>query len=741
LAVLEAQLAWHARHVAPLLVELARAGFASETALAREPAAPGPYGEVLRLLRWLGQTLLAELRARQHGVRAECSDQELARLTERLKRSLPDCQAATESPAAALARAVEQRDVPAYRSAWERIKKLDSLRAALHTRAELLARLESVAPGWAEAIRQRSRMHGVAKPPPEPHAAFRWLQLKEELERRATRNLATLQAQRERCTVELHEATSELIEARAWLAQARRMTLGQQQALTGWLDTQRAIGKGTGKKAPELKAEARRLMSGCQTAVPVWIMPLSRVVESFDPRHVRFDVVIIDEASQCDLLALVALYLGRQAVVVGDHEQVSPSAVGESAESSAHLIAQHLLDIPNAHLYDGKLSVYDLARQSFGGMLALREHFRSLPRIIEFSNQLSYMGRILPLRDGSNVKLAPGTLAFKVEGASCSGKVNRAEACAVAALIIAASEQPEYDGATFGVVSLLGQEQAYEIEGLLRRHLPPREFEQRRIVCGNAAHFQGDEREVMFLTLVDVADGRVLPLRDQQSFKQRFNVAASRARDQMWVVHSLDPHRDLKPEDLRRRLILHAEGHDLAVAASEPSSRSVQPALELPGHRSELERSVFEALVAAGYRAQSPYRVGECRIDIVVHGAGGRRVALTCDGDRPRAPEQMQDEIARQAVLERVGWRFLRVRGSEYLREPRRAMLAIHRQLEAHGIRPGASDDAPSSAVTERVIARARELMETGFAGLGGAVSSGGPKVRSRARRKREAEA
>ena len=46
-----------------------------------------------------------------------------------------------------------------------------------------------------------------------------------------------------------------------------------------------------------------------------------------------------------------------------------------------------------------------------------------------------------------------------------------------------------------------------EIERLLRQRLPVAEFEQRRIVCGNAAHFQGDERDVMFLSMVDVPEG------------------------------------------------------------------------------------------------------------------------------------------------------------------------------------------------------------------------------------------
>src|SRR6266481_4331896 len=116
---------------------------------------------------------------------------------------------------------------------------------------------------------------------------------------------------------------------------------------------------------------------------------LSRVVENFDPRTTRFDVVIIDEASQSDVMALVALYLGKTVLVVGDHEQVSPSAVGQDLGVIQNLIFQYLRGIPNSDLYDGQISIYDLARQSFGGTTCLVEHFRCVPEIIQFSNMVS----------------------------------------------------------------------------------------------------------------------------------------------------------------------------------------------------------------------------------------------------------------------------------------------------------------------------------------------------------------
>ena len=140
-------------------------------------------------------------------------------------------------------------------------------------------------------------------------------------------------------------------------------------------------------------------MEEAQTAVPVWIMPTYRVVESFDPATTMFDVVIVDESSQCDLFGLAALGIARKAVVVGDDKQISPQAVGTDESAVHELIRQHIPDLPQAELLDIKTSLYDLSKMRFPGVIMLREHFRCLPEIIEFSNQLAYGNAILPLRE------------------------------------------------------------------------------------------------------------------------------------------------------------------------------------------------------------------------------------------------------------------------------------------------------------------------------------------------------
>ena len=88
--------------------------------------------------------------------------------------------------------------------------------------------------------------------------------------------------------------------------------------------------------------------------------------------------------------------------------------------------------------------------------------------------------------------------------------------------------------ATFGVVSLVGGQQALKIDSILMQHMDPADYKRREILCGDSAQFQGDERDVMFLTVVDSPPEKPPhPMRQEgpkKIFKKRFNVAASRAR-------------------------------------------------------------------------------------------------------------------------------------------------------------------------------------------------------------------
>ncbi|MFO7639794.1 MAG: AAA domain-containing protein [Candidatus Competibacteraceae bacterium] len=700
------RLIWRTEVWEPLLDKLRQAGFRWEVWLAEHPPVPGDHGELTRIQR-----------AAHYGL-AEVVEAQAARLWQaELAATLTEQRTClTGFPQSELARillyAQQHWEADRYDQTYDVLARLEGLRDLHQKRRSLLERLKPVALVWAQAIAQRRPPHDADQPPGNPAAAWRWRQWHEALELRAALSTIDLQTRLDRAELQLRGIAAQIIEAETWAAQRDRTQLEEQQALQGYVLTIRKIGKGTGQRAPELRQQARHLLSKARRAVPVWIMPLYRVYESFDPRTTRFDVVIIDEASQSDVTALAAIYLGAELVVVGDKEQVTPDAVGQTISSVQQLIATDLQGIPLSHLFDGQTSIYDLAEAAFGGRIALSEHFRCVPDIIQFSNALSYHNQIRPLREPFATALHPAVVEHHTSGSrSQRGKTNEEEAHTITTLLVACLHDPAYacnergEATSFGVISLLGDEQALLIEQLLRQRVPPELFARHRLLCGNAPQFQGDERDVIFLSMVDSPPNEgVLTKRGagpRDLYKKRYNVAASRARNQLWVVHSLDPELHLQPGDLRRRLIEHArDPQALSLSIQQQQTDSI------------FERLVLQRLVAAGHRVRTQYPVGAYRIDLVVEGHQRRRLAVECDGERWHTHEQLQHDLERQAILERLGWTFARIRGSLFFRDPDAAMAPVFDKLDHLGIEPLGPDTAPETPEASVVLERIRRTAE-----------------------------
>lgn len=610
---------------------------------------------------------------------------------------------------AAAAAAMEDHDPARYAQNCADLERMCDKYALRGRRKELLGRLCVAAPQWAEDIRRRKGIHGKALLPDTIEDAWNWKQLSQIVADIVSEPYARLQADGVAYSRRYREVTAAYAEKAAWYHLMRRTEgdVDMRQALLGWKQTIKKIGKGTGKNAPALKAKARELMSRCQEAVPGWIMPINRALENLDPRRNSFDIIIIDEASQSDVSSLAILYMGKKLIIVGDDKQVSPMAVGVEVDKMNALQQMYIQDkIPNAHLYDAKTSIYDIAKTTFQPLM-LREHFRCVPQIIGFSNLLSYDDQIKPLREAGSSVLLPAVVSHRVEDGfrEEKRKTNSAEARQIVALMRGCMAQPEYAGKTFGIISLLGDEQVKCIQQEIERCIDAREIIARKILCGNASQFQGDERDVVFLSMVD--SGReqgqlhLLGFGVDDAARKRYNVAASRARDQLWVVHSLDAAVDLKPNDIRRTLLDYA---------ADPGARMEQQTERKA--ESPFGAAIAKELEDRGYHLEQRC-VGAYRLDMVAI-CGGRAVAIECDGERLNNGErQIRADMERQTILERLGWRFIRVRGSEYYRDPKKCMERVIRELEACGIQPEANTTQrqPASDLLTRVRAHAHNLL------------------------------
>lgn len=703
-------LAWHRSNWVSVRGELVAHGLNWQALEAQAPVFPPPHIQAKRLrhvvLTLLPEIVKSEVRRRRHRLIQQAFDN-----GRRMLSGYPGAQAVNT-----LSQAIAARNPDAYRHAYARVTELLYLQPVFHDRREKLRKLHAVSPNWAEALQRRRPPHNQATPLGEIGPAWRWRQFKEELDRRASLSVPELQARIERLGEDLRRVTTDLIERRAWAAVICRINKDQdaRQALLGWATTMQKIRAGTGRNVPNLLRQAQKLMGEARRAVPVWIMPFSRITENFHPLRDHFDVIVVDEASQEDVLGIAPFYMADKVIVVGDDEQVTPLDVGGQQQPIQDLIGQWLSNFPTTlspHLFDLKTSIYDRAKIAFGNIIQLKEHFRCVPEIIQFSNHLSYGGDIRPLRESTSTPIKPALVAHRVLGER-RGDTNTVEAETITALIAAAIEQPEYDGKSFGVITLVKDKQADEVERRLRTRLDAVDIEKRRILCGKPPHFQGDERDVIFLSMVDSkteGDGPLGMRADGADglWKKRYNVAASRAKDQLWVVYSLDHQTQLQPGDLRRRLIEHALDPSVLMRLLEEGNTQTE---------SPFEAEVYRRLVAQGYRVHPQWRVGAYRIDLVVEGEDKKRLAIECDGDRYHY-DRVAEDLARQALLERLGWRFVRIGGISFYRDRESAMKPVFEKLAQLGIGPigveaAPAGNIPSDPLLERVKRRASELQQ-----------------------------
>jgi len=711
-------IAWHGEQWVPMEKELADSGV-DILQIKQTTASPAAIDDSDRfvLLKNLATDVLPRyIDEQQKRVKRESIISEMNRTLTVLSEGATNNN--NDSIASQVADAVITRDADRYQKSYSLLRDAYSKRDAFELRTSLLSKLSSTAPKWSNSIRNREGIHGSATLPGTPNDGWIWAQLNSEIDRRLQESVPDLQDAANSMENQLQETTAELADAKAWLALKAHLTPNQLQALNGWRQLQSRIGKGTGIRAPSLRREARNLMPQCQSAVPVWIMPISTLVETFDPAVAeKFDCLIVDEASQVDVMGLIPWYMAKQVLVVGDDQQVTPEDVGAEQQPVDDLIRQFLKDIPSSALYDGRASIYELASVSFDKRVRLTDHFRCVEPIIDFSSQLCYDGDLNCLRDINDASVGPPTVEINVKGLK-ENDLNEREAVAIASLIISCIEQPEYSGLTFGMISMLGRSRQHQrVQELLMRHLDPKVFEERKILCGTPPHFQGGERDVMFISIVDSPNPNGGPLNrrgdgPRESFKKRFNVAASRAKDQMWVIHSLEPNYDLHGynDDLRSRLITHAR------TASELPSK-----IELlkKRTRSPFEDEVAKILISAGYQVEAAWMVGKLEIDLVVTGGNGEKLAIECDGERYHPPEKLSEDLGRQRILQNWGWRFERIRGAAFYRNATSAMAPVFSRLENLNIHPrGESDDEPihqdshHQELRQRVEHRAGELLE-----------------------------
>ncbi len=376
---------------------------------------------------------------------------------------------------------------------------------------------------------------------------------------------------------------------------------------------------------------------------PLWLVKFTDAPRTIPRATELFDLVIIDEATQCDLATCLPLIeRGRRLVITGDPKQLRH--VSFLSRSRQQLFAERYqlgesdaedLDYRDKSLLDRAGEVVWRHDQS----VVLDEHFRSSPQIIEFSNRELYGGELRVMTRRPETVRRKSLELRRIDGRRGEDGTNREEAKALIDELARWTEReqdlPQEACHSLGVLSPF-RDQVDLLAQEMQKRLGLTTIEKHELLVGTPFAFQGEERDVMFLSLAVDADSHPSSF----LFLSRpdvFNVSITRARGYQFIFCSLDPGQIPAPlarkylEELRRR-VSEKPGEDHA--------------------DDEFSRQVSETLVDRGYHVWPAYEVAGLVVDLVVE-RESRTVGIDLIGHPGRYAESF--DLERCRMLKRAG--------------------------------------------------------------------------------------
>ena len=436
----------------------------------------------------------------------------------------------------------------------------------------------------------------------------------------------------------------------------------------------------------------RSLPTALTRLTPCLMMSPLSIAQYLPPGSRPFDVVIFDEASQIPAWdAIGALARGRQAIVVGDPEQLPPTNVGDRG----------IDEVEDGTDVEDQESILDECLASNIPSRRLEWHYRSKREsLIAFANHAYYKGRLVtfPAAETADraVHLVPVPGGTYLRG---KARTNEAEARAVVAEVVRRLTDPVFAAGSLslGVITFNGQQQRL-IENLLdaeRRSHPKIEifFDAARwhepVFVKNLENVQGDERDVILfsVTFAPEPDGKIgtISSLNRDGGHRRLNVAITRARREMAVFATLRPDQISLTgagargvRDFKHFLEFAERGPRALAEAAAPLDRDTD---------SPFEDAVKDELERRGWQVHPQVGVSSFRIDLgVVHpDAPGRYLAgIECDGATYHRSATARDrDRLRETILRGLGWRIRRVWSTDWWIDAATAANRLHDGLSA----------------------------------------------------------
>lgn len=436
---------------------------------------------------------------------------------------------------------------------------------------------------------------------------------------------------------------------------------------------------------------------------------------------IHFDTVIFDEASQVKPEdAVPAISRADQVIVVGDQKQLPPSNFFEHRNESENDDETE----DEVDWLEGQESILDvMVSMAYSSVEEhnLEVHYRSRhDSLIRYSNRYFYDDRLLTFPNpGVDDSLGVRSV-YLPDGRYDTGgsRTNQIEAQRVLELVFELFQTRP--GESVGVVAL-SRNQADRIETLIDNYrLTTSQFDSlfsseavERFFVKNLENVQGDERDHIILSVgygPSTESGRVYnrfgPI-NSDGGGRRLNVAVSRARRSMTIVHSLRPE-DIVSESSGARLLRRYIEFAINPETALEQNLTVDTQAET---ESPFEEVVRRSLIERGYRVDVQVGVAGYRIDLAIKSEDGHGYALgiECDGATYHsAPAARDRDWLRQSVLEGLGWKIHRIWSRSWIQNPERELQKIEEALHEPSSTSGyslttQSDDTDLTSVVDTV--------------------------------------
>ncbi len=349
-------------------------------------------------------------------------------------------------------------------------------------------------------------------------------------------------------------------------------------------------------------------------AIPIWLANLSDLYRILPFKKDLFDVVLIDEASQCDsATALPALQRAKRMVVVGDPNQLRHFSFVSRSQMSrlkdqlgVHEAYHHLLDYKNASILD----IVSKQCKSNDQVTFLDEHFRGNDHLLSFSNDHFYNGDLktmksLPMHQYRSVDFV------ETQGNRTKNGENAEELESVIRWVknIVAQEINAPVKSSIGILSPF-RKQVDAILSMIEQHFDFQAIVAHHIMVATPYGFQGNERDVMLLSWV-VDNDTNAAAHNYLNNQEVFNVAVTRARYRAVNFTSFNP-TALRSDSLLRRYTEHMLGFSYERFGGDRKDAFQEEVVRF------LERFNLSC-VMDGFVASIP-------VDILVHGRNGYKV-------------------------------------------------------------------------------------------------------------------